>query len=145
MYQFSRALRAAEPTAGDVTGPGNGRASILGGVPATAEPPPAGATLGAGSTGPPAARHGRPTGPIAVGAVLFVIGLVAVAVIMVLFATGAHDLPLWLNLTAMLAPVGFGVGLYGIAREARAGRAERAARAAARDARAATGERNGTA
>jgi hypothetical protein len=71
-----------------------------------------------------------------VGVILFLIGLVAVAVIMVLFATGSHDLPLWLNLTAMLAPVGFGIGLYGIAREARAGRAERAARAAARQARA---------
>ncbi len=63
---------------------------------------------------------------------LFVIGLLAVAVIMVLFATGSHDLPLWLNLTAMLAPIGFGIGLIGIVLEARSGRAARAARAAAR-------------
>ncbi len=61
------------------------------------------------------------------------IGLVAVAVIMVLFATGSHDLPLWLNLTAMLAPVGFGIGLVGVLLEARSGRAARAARVAARE------------
>lgn len=66
---------------------------------------------------------------------LFVIGLIAVAVIMVLFATGSHDLPLWLNLTAMLAPVGFGVALIGIVLEARAGRAARAERAARQTAR----------
>ena len=56
---------------------------------------------------------------------MFVIGLLAVAVIMVLFATGSHDLPLWLNLVAMLAPVGFGIGLVGIYREARASRRSR--------------------
>ncbi len=67
---------------------------------------------------------------------LFVIGLLAVGVIMVLFATGAHDLPLWLNLTAMLAPVGFGIGLFGIFMEARSGRAARAERAASRATRA---------
>jgi hypothetical protein len=79
------------------------------------------------------ARSGRtPSGPIAVGAVLFVIGLLAIGVIMVLFTTGAQDLPLWLNLTAMLAPVGFGVGLIGIYGEARSGRAARAERAANR-------------
>ena len=76
------------------------------------------------------------------GAVLFVIGLLAVGVIMVLFATGAHDLPLWLNLTAMLAPVGFGIGLFGIFLEARSGRVARAERAASRAERAASrGER----
>ena len=40
---------------------------------------------------------------------------------MVLFATGSHDLPLWLNLVAMLAPVGFGIGLLGVYLEARSG------------------------
>jgi len=54
--------------------------------------------------------------------VLFVIGLLAVAVIFVLFATGSTELPLWLNLIAMLAPVGFGVGLLGVYSEARAAR-----------------------
>jgi len=45
--------------------------------------------------------------------VLFVIGLVAVAVILVLFATGTTELPLWVNLLAMLAPVGFGLACSG--------------------------------
>lgn len=66
---------------------------------------------------------------------LFVVGLLAIGVIMVLFATGANDLPLWLNLTAMLAPVGFGIGLFGIFLEARSGRVARAERAASRAAR----------
>jgi ABC-type multidrug transport system permease subunit len=54
-----------------------------------------------------------------VGIIAFVVGLVAVAVIMVLFATGSTELPLWLNLVAMLAPVGFGLGLLGVFIEAR--------------------------
>jgi hypothetical protein len=73
--------------------------------------------------------------------VLFVIGLLAIGVIMVLFATGAHDLPLWLNLTAMLAPVGFGIGLIGIFLEARSGRVARAERAASRSNRAGPSQR----
>ena len=73
-----------------------------------------------------------PTGLLGVGVTLFLVGLIAVGVIMVLFATGSHDLPLWLNLTAMLAPVGFGLGLVAILREARSDRAVRADRAAAR-------------
>jgi len=51
--------------------------------------------------------------------ILFAIGVLAIAVIMVLFASGSHDLPLWLNLSAMLAPVGLGVGLFGVYLEAR--------------------------
>ena len=51
--------------------------------------------------------------------VLFALGVVAIAVIMALFAGGSHDLPLWLNLSAMLAPVGLGVGLFGVYLEAR--------------------------
>jgi len=50
---------------------------------------------------------------------LFALGVVAIAVIMVLFASGSKDLPLWLNLSAMLAPVGLGVGLLGVFLEAR--------------------------
>jgi cytochrome c oxidase assembly factor CtaG len=57
-----------------------------------------------------------------IGMIFFVIGLLAVAVIMVLFATGYTDLPLWLNLVAMLAPVGFGLGLVGVFVEARSSR-----------------------
>ena len=48
---------------------------------------------------------------------------------MVLFATGAHDLPLWLNLLAMLAPVGFGLGAArGLLRGRRGVAGRRAAR-----------------
>lgn len=64
--------------------------------------------------------------------ILFGVGLVAVAVIMVLFATGSTDLPLWLNLVAMLAPVGFGLGLVAMFVEARASRRASALRAAGR-------------
>jgi hypothetical protein len=62
------------------------------------------------------------------GMVLFGIGLVAVAVILVLFATGSTDLPLWLNLAAMLAPAGFGLGLIGVYLESRSERRAAAAR-----------------
>lgn len=64
--------------------------------------------------------------------VLFVIGLIAIAVILVLFATGMTELPLWLNLVAMLAPVGFGLGLLGVYGEARAARKAAAARRSGR-------------
>jgi hypothetical protein len=68
-------------------------------------------------------RSRRQSSPLArVGFIVFGIGLLGVAVIMVAFATGAHDLPLWLNLVAMLAPVGFGIGLIGVYREARGSR-----------------------
>jgi len=52
----------------------------------------------------------------------FVLGLLAVAVIFGMFAAGAHDLPLWLNLAAMLAPAGFGLALIGLFRQARRSR-----------------------
>lgn len=53
------------------------------------------------------------------GVVVFALGLLAVAAIFTMFATGAHDLPLWLNIAAMLAPVGFGLALLGLFRQAR--------------------------
>jgi hypothetical protein len=78
-------------------------------------------------------RLRRQTSPLArIGFVVFGIGLLGVLVIMALFATGSHDLPLWLNLVAMLAPVGFGIGLVGVYREARASRTVAAVRSAAR-------------
>lgn len=56
---------------------------------------------------------------VRVGVSVFALGLVAIAVIFGMFAAGAHDLPLWLNLGAMLAPVGFGLALLGLFRQAR--------------------------
>ena len=56
---------------------------------------------------------------VRVGVLVFALGLVAIAVIFAMFAAGAHDLPLWLNLGAMLAPVGFGLALLGLFRQAR--------------------------
>lgn len=57
------------------------------------------------------------------GFIVFGIGLLAVVVILALFATGSQELPLWLNLLALLAPLGFGIGLLGVYREARQSRA----------------------
>lgn len=46
--------------------------------------------------------------------VLFAIGLLAITADLVLFASGMTELPLWLNLLCLLAPVGFGLGLVGV-------------------------------
>ena len=74
------------------------------------------------------AKNRRSAGPLAkVSMILFMIGLVAIAADMILFASGSHDLPLWLNLTCILAPAGLGIGLIGVVLENR-----KSARAAAR-------------
>jgi hypothetical protein len=50
---------------------------------------------------------------------LFAVGTIAIAVDLALFASGERNLPLWLNLLCLLAPIGLGVGLFGVVREAR--------------------------
>lgn len=50
---------------------------------------------------------------------LFTVGLLGILTVFVLFATGHHDLPLWLNLVCLLAPVGFAVGVAGAVMQAR--------------------------
>jgi hypothetical protein len=56
--------------------------------------------------------------PVAV--VIFGIGLLALAAIFVLYVSGRHDLPLWLNTSAGVGvPLGFGLALIGLVREAR--------------------------
>jgi uncharacterized membrane protein YhdT len=55
-----------------------------------------------------------------VGMILFAIGAIAIAVDLILFASGSRNLPLWLNLTCLLAPVGLGIGLVGTLVDARA-------------------------
>ncbi len=80
----------------------------------------------------PRAKDRRKAAPLAkIGMVLFAVGLVAIFADFVLFAAGSHDLPLWLNLTAMLAPVGLGLGLIGVVKENRAASPALAARRAA--------------
>jgi hypothetical protein len=51
--------------------------------------------------------------------VLFAVGLVAIVADLVLFVSGQRNLPLWLNLVCMLAPLGLGVGLVSVVKEAR--------------------------
>lgn len=53
------------------------------------------------------------------GVTLFAVGLVAALVTVVPFFFGAHDRPLVLNLLALLMPVGVGLALLGLLRDAR--------------------------
>jgi uncharacterized membrane protein YhdT len=59
---------------------------------------------------------------------LFAIGLLAILADLVLFVAGSRNLPVWLNVTCMLAPVGLGIGLVGVLREARSDGRARAVR-----------------
>lgn len=96
-------------------------------------------TPGTDSSRPPR----RSAAPLAkIGIVLFAIGLAAIVADLVLFATGSNDLPLWLNLLCLLAPVGLGIGLIGVVRETR--RASPALVARARAAVAAKSEQKST-
>lgn len=67
--------------------------------------------------------------------IAFPVGLVAVFTDMILFAAGSRNLPLWVNLLAMLAPVGLALGLIGVVRENRSSSPALAARRAAADRR----------
>lgn len=80
----------------------------------------------AGSAGVPGtlrrAKDRRRAGPLAkIGMAVFCIGLIAILADVALFASGSRDLPLWLNLVAILAPVGLGIGLVGTVVGARRG------------------------
>lgn len=59
---------------------------------------------------------------IRVGAVAFGLGVVAVAAEFVPFFFGRSNLPLWLALLCLLLPVGLGLALWGLLRQARAAR-----------------------
>ena len=57
----------------------------------------------------PAGRTGPSAGPLMkVAMVVFAVGVIAIVVDLALFASGSRDLPLWLNLLCLLAPVGLG-------------------------------------
>lgn len=56
--------------------------------------------------------------PVAVA--IFAVGLIALAAIFVLYVSGHHDLPVWLNSSAgVLVPLGLALALIGLVREAR--------------------------
>jgi uncharacterized membrane protein YhdT len=57
--------------------------------------------------------------PVSIG--MFGCGLLAVVAVFVLYATGHRDLPLWLNVATLLAPVGFCVGVVTVIINARRG------------------------
>ncbi|OZM70557.1 hypothetical protein CFN78_24435 [Amycolatopsis antarctica] len=55
-----------------------------------------------------------------VGVVLFAIGMVAVVAVFVMFAAGLENLPVWLSVAAgVITPLGLGLGLVGLVKEAR--------------------------
>jgi len=57
---------------------------------------------------------------VTIGFVLFVIGLVFLAIVVLPFFLGDDNRPLWLNLCCLLAPLGFIVALTGTVRAGRA-------------------------
>ncbi len=71
---------------------------------------------------PARGRHGAPEVPrpgerlVRVGAVLFGLGVLGIAAVLVPFLLGRRDAPLWTTLLASLLPVGLGVSLLGLLR-----------------------------
>jgi hypothetical protein len=84
-----------------------------------------------------AAKHRATTAPgpgdglVRAGAVVFVVGVLAVLADLVPFFLGHPNRPLLVNVAAFLAPVGLGMALLGLARSARASQRRAQARAAA--------------
>ncbi len=66
----------------------------------------------------PAAKS--PSTSVRVGLALFAVGLLFTGVTVLPFFFGAHDRPVWLNASCMLAPVGLVVAVTGAVRAARA-------------------------
>ncbi len=48
--------------------------------------------------------------------ILFFLGGLALLAVLVMFASGARNVPLWLRLTVALAPIGLLVGSFGVGR-----------------------------
>ncbi|MFB9569354.1 hypothetical protein [Saccharopolyspora hordei] len=65
------------------------------------------------------ADSARRSALLPVSVVMFALGLLAIVAIFVLFALGYQDLPVWLNLTTLLCPVGLAVGVVGAIATAR--------------------------
>jgi uncharacterized membrane protein YhdT len=49
---------------------------------------------------------------VRIGVVLFVVGLLFIAIDVLPFFFGDKDTPLWLNLACLLAPIGFAVAVW---------------------------------
>jgi len=65
-------------------------------------------------------KNRRKAGPLYKTAmIIFTIGLAAICIDAVIFIAGSRDIPLWLHLATVLAPVGLGLGLVGTVLEAR--------------------------
>ena len=85
------------------------------------------------STGP---RHGAPEVPrpgerlVRAGAVVFGVGVLGIAAVLVPFLLGRQDAPLWTTLVASLMPIGLALSLLGLLRGARSRRQPPAPRSA---------------
>lgn len=72
----------------------------------------------------------RPSRLVPVAVAIFGLGLVALVAVFVLYVSGRHDLPLWLNSSAgVLVPLGLALALLGLIRDGRASRRNRSGRA----------------
>ena len=54
-----------------------------------------------------------------VSVALFSLGLLAIVIIFGLYAAGHQNLPVWLNVVALLAPLGLVTGVVGVVLQAR--------------------------
>jgi uncharacterized membrane protein YhdT len=61
---------------------------------------------------------------VRVGLVLFVVGLVFIAVDVLPFFVGDHNSPLWLNLACLAAPIGFAIAIWSALSRGRAAQRE---------------------
>lgn len=67
-------------------------------------------------------KNRRKAGPLhKIGMIVFTVGLLAICVDAGMFVAGVRNMPWWLHLITMLAPIGLGIGLIGTIREARQG------------------------
>jgi hypothetical protein len=55
-----------------------------------------------------------------IGVALFALGMLAVVAVFIMFAAGIENLPIWLSAAAgVITPLGLGLGLIALVREAR--------------------------
>ncbi len=65
------------------------------------------------------ARLARTPALLPTSVALFGVGVLAIMIIFGLYAIGWHNLPVWLNVIAMLAPLGLITGVIGVIRQTR--------------------------